>query len=64
MVRPASSPARFALSWTDLAAPAAVLGVWLFAYLGQLVKRPLLPVNDPEYREALEKNESDDSHKH
>jgi hypothetical protein len=57
MVRPASSPARFALSWTDVAAPAAVLGVWLFVYLGQLVKRPLLPVNDPEYRDAIEKSE-------
>jgi len=62
MVRPASSPARFALSWMDLAAPAAVLGVWLFAYLGELVKRPLLPVNDPEYREALERNESATHH--
>jgi hypothetical protein len=57
MVRPASSPARFALSWMDVAAPAAVLGVWLFVYLGQLMKRPLLPVNDPEYRDAIEKSE-------
>jgi len=54
MIRPASSPARFALAWTDVAAPAGVLGVWFFVYLGQLLARPLLPVNDAEYRRSLE----------
>ena len=54
LVRPAASPAHFALHWMDFAAPAGVLGVWLWAYLCQLVRRPLLPVNDPEFRAAME----------
>ena len=54
-VRPATSPVpRLTLHWMDLAAPLGVLGIWLFVFLGQLVRRPLLPVNDPEFAEALE----------
>ncbi|MEP6768151.1 MAG: hypothetical protein ABJC61_05745 [Acidobacteriota bacterium] len=54
-IRPATSPPRqLALHWMDLAAPIGVLGLWLFLFLGQLLRRPLLPVNDPEFREALE----------
>jgi hypothetical protein len=54
-VRPATSPVpRLSLHWMDLAAPLGVLGIWLFVFLGQLTRRPLLPVNDPEFAEALE----------
>jgi hypothetical protein len=54
-VRPATSPVpRLTLHWMDLAAPLGVLGIWLFVFLGQLTRRPLLPVNDPEFAEALE----------
>jgi hypothetical protein len=53
-VRPPTSPApRLSLHWMDLAAPLGILGIWLFVFLGQLMRRPLLPVNDPEYVEAL-----------
>ncbi|HEY6050552.1 MAG TPA: hypothetical protein VIZ58_04835 [Thermoanaerobaculia bacterium] len=54
-VRPATSPVpRLSFHWMDLAAPIGVLGMWLFVFLGQLARRPLLPVHDPEYLEALE----------
>ena len=54
-VRPAgTAPGHFSLHAMDVAAPVGVLGLWLFVFLGQLLRRPLLPVNDPEYREALE----------
>lgn len=54
-VRPAGTePGHFSLHVMDLAAPVGVLGLWLFVFLGQLLRRPLLPVNDPEFREALE----------
>ena len=60
LVRPvftqaAASPTstRFSVSWLDLAAPFAIGGLWLAVYLWQLEERPLLPVNDPEYQEAL-----------
>jgi hypothetical protein len=54
LIRPASSPARFSLHWMDLAAPAGVLGVWFFVFFGQLLRRPLLPIHDPEFQEAFE----------
>jgi len=41
------------LSWLDLAAPLAVGGVWLFCFVRELARRPLLPVHDPRIREAL-----------
>ena len=57
LVRPAfahavSGPEGFHAHWLDLAAPAGIGGAWLAAYLWQLKRRPLLPVNDPEYLEA------------
>ena len=54
LIRPASSPARFSLHWMDVAAPAGVLGVWFFSFFGQLLRRPLLPIHDPEFKEASE----------
>jgi hypothetical protein len=35
------------------AAPLAIGGLWLWLFLGELKKRPLLPVNDPYLPEAL-----------
>jgi hypothetical protein len=46
----AGSPAQF---WLYLAAALAVGGLWLFVYVRELRKRPLLPVNDPYLPEAL-----------
>jgi hypothetical protein len=36
-----------------VAAPVGIGGVWLAVFLWQLKQRPLLPVNDPEFQEAL-----------
>ena len=46
----AGSPAQF---WIYLAAALLVGGIWLWFYVWQLRKRPLLPVNDPYLPEAL-----------
>ncbi|MDQ2869097.1 MAG: hypothetical protein M3S32_00030 [Acidobacteriota bacterium] len=54
LVRPAATPGHFTLRWMDIAAPVGILGLWLFVFLGQLLRRPLLPVNDPEFAAALE----------
>jgi hypothetical protein len=35
------------------AAPLAIGGIWLWLFLGELKKMPLLPVNDPYLAEAL-----------
>jgi hypothetical protein len=54
LIRPALAPGHFQLHWLDLAAPIGVGGVWLAIFLWQLLERPLLPRNDPEFAEALE----------
>jgi hypothetical protein len=45
---------RFGLSLTDFAAPLALLGLWLWYFLTQLEKRPLMPINNPNLEEALQ----------
>lgn len=49
----APSSAHFQVHWLDLAAPIGIGGVWLALFLWELEQRPLLPVHDPEYQEAL-----------
>jgi hypothetical protein len=40
--------------WTDLAAPLAIGGLWVWMFLTQLRQRPLLAAGDPYLRQALE----------
>jgi len=42
------------ISWTDLAAPVAIGGIWLWYFFGQLQSRPLVPVMDPFYERAVQ----------
>ncbi|HEX4164951.1 MAG TPA: hypothetical protein VHZ55_05700 [Bryobacteraceae bacterium] len=37
----------FAIYWTDFAAFFGLGGVWIYVFLGQLRRRPLLPLHDP-----------------
>jgi hypothetical protein len=48
-------PANFAasLSWLDVVAPIAVGGLWVWYFFGELLKRPLVPVNDPYLENAI-----------
>ncbi len=48
-----ATSARFGIHWLDLAAAVGIGGIWLAVFLWQLEERPLLPVNDPEFVEAL-----------
>ena len=43
----------FHLSWMDFVAPIAVGGIWLWWFFGELLKRPLVPVNDPYFENAV-----------
>jgi hypothetical protein len=54
LIRPAFSPGHFRLHWLDIAAPLGIGGVWVAVFLWQLLERPLLPRNDPEFMGALE----------
>ena len=51
VVEPTFRNKGFALYWTDFAAFFGVGGIWLFVYLGQLRRRPLLPLHDPRLPE-------------
>jgi len=43
----------FHISWMDFVAPLAIGGLWLFYFFMQLRKRPLMPVNDPFFENAI-----------
>jgi hypothetical protein len=48
-----SGDVNFHLSVLDFLAPVAVGGLWLWWFLGELQKRPLVPVNDPFLDNAI-----------
>jgi hypothetical protein len=52
-VEPAFEHGSAAFFWLYLTVPAAIGGLWLFAFVRELKKRPLLPVNDPYFPEAI-----------
>ena len=41
------------LSWIDFAAPVGIGGLFVFFFVRELAKRPLLPVNDPSLSAAM-----------
>jgi hypothetical protein len=53
LVLPAFSKGVFRIHWMDLSVPLGLGGVWLWLFARNLVTRPLLPVNDPGFEEAL-----------
>lgn len=53
LVEPMFGPQKFPLHWMDLAIPAGLTGVWFFLFARQLRSRPLLPQNDPFFKEAF-----------
>jgi hypothetical protein len=44
----------FSVSWMDFVAPIAVGGIWLWYFFGQLMSRPLVPINDPFLERAID----------
>ncbi len=44
---------RFFVSWTDLAAPLAIGGLWVWMFFTELGKRPLFAAGDPYLLESL-----------
>ncbi len=53
LVLPAFSAGGFRIHWLDLTLPIGLGGVWLALYANNLAARPLLPVHDPGFEEAL-----------
>ena len=53
LVLPAFSRGAFRVHYLDFTIPIGLGGIWLFFYARNLADRPLLPVNDPGFEEAL-----------
>jgi hypothetical protein len=41
------------VSWMDFVAPIALGGIWLWFFIWQLKRRPLMPINDPYLEKAI-----------
>lgn len=61
MIAPEFPPERLHVSWMDVVAPIAVGGIWIAVFLWELGKRPLIPINDPQF-EALAAHSQAHSH--
>jgi hypothetical protein len=53
LVAPMYEHDGFLIHWLYLAVPAGMAGIWLFLFARQLRGRPLLPLNDPYFKEAF-----------
>ena len=58
MLQPAFSHEPFHVAWIDRwmhpAAFVALGGLWLAMFAWEFSKRPLIPINDPQYESVLE----------
>jgi len=53
LVAPDYAKGGLRVTWTDFAAPIGLGGFWLWYFLTQLEKRPLMPLSDPQLEDAL-----------
>ena len=53
LIAPSFEHHGFPIHWMNVAIPAGLAGVWLFLFARQLRSRPLLPLNDPFYKETF-----------
>ena len=53
-IAPTWTHENFHISWMDIVAPIAMGGLWLAMFCWALSKRPLIPINDPQYESVLE----------
>lgn len=53
LIAPETHHEGLVVSWMDIVLPVTLLALWVGLYMQQLRQRPLLPVNDPQFNEAL-----------
>jgi hypothetical protein len=53
LVEPMFPHQGFPIHWMDIALPVGLTGVWMFLFARHLRSRPLLPLNDPFFKEAF-----------
>jgi hypothetical protein len=62
MIAPTYFGERFHISWMDVVTPIGVGGLWLAMFAWELTKRPLVPINDPQFETVLEQAHSHAGH--
>jgi hypothetical protein len=53
LVAPTFPHQGFAIHWMNIVIPVGLFGIWLFLFVRQLRSRPLLPLNDPYFKETF-----------
>jgi hypothetical protein len=53
LIEPMAERGGFPIHWMDVALPIGLVGVWTFLFARHLRSRPLLPLNDPFFKEAF-----------
>jgi hypothetical protein len=61
-IAPSFTGEHFHVSWMDIVAPIAMGGLWLAVFAWALSKRPLIPVNDPQFESVLEQKHAHAGH--
>ena len=62
MIAPTWTGEHFHISWMDLVAPIAMGGLWLALFARNLMSRPLIPINDPQYESVLQQGQAHAGH--
>lgn len=61
-ITPSFTREHFHVSWMDIVAPIAMGGLWLAVFAWALSKRPLIPINDPQFESVLEQKHAHAGH--
>jgi len=61
-ITPAFTGEHFHVSWMDIVAPIAIGGLWLAVFTWALSKRPMIPINDPQFESVLEQKHAHAEH--
>lgn len=61
-ITPSFTHEHFHVSWMDIVAPIGIGGLWLAVFARALSKRPLIPINDPQYETVLEQKRAHAGH--
>ncbi len=62
VIAPSFLHEHFHVSWMDIVAPLAMGGLWLTVFAWALNRRPLIPINDPQYETVLEQKHAHAGH--
>jgi hypothetical protein len=53
LVAPTFNHDGFPISLANIGIPIGLAGIWVYLFAGQLRRRPLVPINDPYFKEML-----------